>query len=68
MKCVVGQWVETLDDEDRQAFEVAADSMARAELHRIISNLFGNPFGLTATKAHSNGVCCCRRESDGASS
>lgn len=74
MRCVVGDWVTTLDGIDQKAFEQAADGfhftfnyegetvsqpISRAELHRIICELYGRPWGLTALKAHANGACCC---------
>jgi hypothetical protein len=59
MRCVVGDWITTLDADDQQAFDNAAENMARAELHRTICEVFDRPYGITALKAHANGVCCC---------
>ena len=58
-RCVVGEWYQTLTAENQTQFDTDADGMARAELHRNIKATYGDVFGLTSLKAHTNNVCSC---------
>lgn len=62
-QCVVGQWRESLDQEDKEAFSRVACSVRpvnRAALYATICKACGEkPYGLTALKQHLNGRCAC---------
>lgn len=60
MKCVAALWLDSLDKEDRQAFNRATTAMSRADLYGAICAAHGSrPYGLTALKQHLNDRCCC---------
>lgn len=61
MKCVTGLWLDTLDDEDREAFKQSIGRVSRAELYAAICAANGgSPYGLTALKQHLNFRCICK--------
>ena len=57
--CKAGAWIDSLDAEDTIAFDNALDNLSRADLYRVICQVYGKPFGLTALKQHINGRCGC---------
>ncbi len=60
MKCVVGQWLKSLDKDDRAAFKRAVPNKSRVDLFGFVCAAHGGrPFGLTALKDHINGRCVC---------
>lgn len=64
MKCVVGEWLDSLSAERQADFDNALDTLSRVSLHnKIVEDEKGvRPFGLTALKDHLNTKCVCGRE------
>jgi hypothetical protein len=60
VRCVVGRWKTELDDEDKQAFNLAVTQRSRADLYGFICAASASkPFGLTALKDCLNRRCVC---------
>ena len=61
-KCVVGQWRESLSEEDQTAFDFSIDDTRIS--NRTLSKLYhdsGAPFQITALQTHRTGGCACHR-------
>lgn len=58
--CKKGRWLAILDDEDRVAFAQQIAGGAVARLHEVCVQA-GFEGGLTSTKNHAKGRCCCEQ-------
>lgn len=62
-KCVVGLWVDTLDEESKKAFQQLMDKRIACEpLYRdLINSEQDIPFKSTSFRTHMRGFCICQK-------
>ena len=65
--CSVAKWIETLDEEDKNAFLQLKAELNKnnryinvASLFQSLSNKTSVPFKLTAFRSHMQGYCTCQ--------
>lgn len=65
--CSVSKWIETLDEEDKNAFLQLKAELNKnnryinvASLFQSLSNKTSVPFKLTAFRSHMQGYCTCQ--------
>jgi len=63
VRCVVGLWVETLDDDSKKAFKQLMDKKVASEpLYRDLINSGQDiPFKTTSFRLHMRGFCICQK-------
>ena len=62
--CSMGQWVTTLDDKTKEAFEAIKQnnkSIVLAELYKDLIKETELPFKLTIFRSHLRGYCSCQK-------
>lgn len=61
-KCVVGEWIETLNTDEQNAFALLIDAKANAQ--KLYGNLLKSgvemPFKITVFRMHMKGYCACQ--------
>lgn len=62
MRCKTGAWMDGLDSDDQTAYTryLSEQPRSAAEQHRLFTRA-GYAGGLTSTKDHLTGRCCCDR-------
>jgi|GEM_PF-5811974 len=60
-RCIVGEWVEALSDEDKVAFTETIDDvmMTTRDLHQICRSV-GATFSTESVRRHRTQECACR--------
>lgn len=65
--CTVSRWIETLDEEDKNAFVQLKTELSKNNRYVNIASLFQSlshktsvPFKLTAFRSHMQGYCTCQ--------
>lgn len=62
--CVVGKWVDTLSDDEKQAFSLIRERNSLVSLNAMFQDLYevqDLPFGLTSFRTHFRGKCTCQK-------
>lgn len=62
--CVVGKWIETLSDDEKQAFSLIRERNSLVSLNAMFHDLYDVqdlPFGLTSFRTHFRGTCTCQK-------
>jgi hypothetical protein len=60
--CVVGQWTNTLTQEEQEAFTALRNNskVIAASLYKDLNDETELPFKLTAFRSHMRGYCTCQ--------
>jgi hypothetical protein len=62
--CVVGKWIDTLTEQEKQAFALIKEKNELVSLNGMYQDLFDAddlPFGLTSFRTHFRGKCPCQK-------
>lgn len=62
MRCKIGAWLDTLDTDDQYAFALYTRTdkpISQLHAHCVTAGYQG---GLTSTKDHARGRCCCTNQ------
>lgn len=61
--CIVGQWADTLPEEDKKVLDIAIedDELSTKDLFMLLRRA-GGTFGKTAVRDHRRGDCVCLQQ------